>query len=353
MHMITKTKQDESGFASITIALVLILVLALITIGFAQLSRREQQSALNKQLAAQANYAAESGINEVAKLIEQNPSAIPNSPNTCLSPSIIGGSPTSNQIDNTRDVLYTCALADLNPKSLEKDLAADTAWYTTFSTSPALSSLKITWQHNGSDAKSPKSAMPTGSEFQPPTSWGDSPAVLQVNITPLSGSRSDWVNRSFTVYLYPSTSAGNTVSYASNTQGGSVISGSCIPTTGVCNAKIDNLPTGAGSFLLHVVDYYDPSKIKVTGTNGSDDVEFNNAQAVVDVTGKARNVLKRLRVRIPLNQASPLPNYALEAKNICKRQQTSPAKTDYFSANGSAASSTSNTECFLGNTSTD
>src|SRR4051794_12557602 len=89
----------EDGFASIVIALVMITVLALITVSFAQLARREQQSALSKQLASQANYAVESGINDLKNKIPQMltlenstlsaglPSKI--NTNTCLSDEVL------------------------------------------------------------------------------------------------------------------------------------------------------------------------------------------------------------------------------------------------------------------------
>jgi Tfp pilus assembly protein PilX len=58
---------NESGFASLVVASVLIVVLSLMTVGFAQLMRSNQTSALNKQLSDQAYYAAESGINDAAQ----------------------------------------------------------------------------------------------------------------------------------------------------------------------------------------------------------------------------------------------------------------------------------------------
>src|SRR5665213_2637815 len=64
--------RNQQGFASIVIALILIIVLALLTVGFAQLARREQQTALDKQKAVQANYAAESGINAAYQDIVNN-----------------------------------------------------------------------------------------------------------------------------------------------------------------------------------------------------------------------------------------------------------------------------------------
>src|SRR5580658_8830161 len=72
MHKRNKIATDEKGFASIVIALILIIVLALLTVAFAQLARREQADALDKQLAVQANYAAETGINDAYTYIEDN-----------------------------------------------------------------------------------------------------------------------------------------------------------------------------------------------------------------------------------------------------------------------------------------
>ncbi len=61
------SKQD--GFASIVIAIIMVIVLSLITVGFAQLMRTEQRSALDKQLSSQAYYAAETGVNDAAKAL--------------------------------------------------------------------------------------------------------------------------------------------------------------------------------------------------------------------------------------------------------------------------------------------
>ena len=63
---------DQRGFAAIVVALVLILVLSLLTIGFAELMRHEQRSALDKQLSSQAYYAAESGVNDAVSAAASN-----------------------------------------------------------------------------------------------------------------------------------------------------------------------------------------------------------------------------------------------------------------------------------------
>lgn len=356
MKYIKIIKNDEQGFASITIALVLVLVLSLITVGFAQLARREQQSALNKQLASQAQYAAESGINDVIKKIQTTPAFV-SSPNTCIPPADITGpttppTPPGNVIDSGRDVSYTCALADLNPDSLSKDLGADSSWHTSFSTDQPISNLDINWKSKSGGTITPQT-IPFG-DFTPSTSWGTHPAVLQVNITPLNGalSRDEMVRRSFTVYLYPSSGGLNTVAYQSYTVSGAaanqgkIVSGNC--NGGECSAKITGLDGGIGPYLLHIVDYYDPSTILIKGTPvvGTTPIKFLNAQAKIDVTGKARNVLKRLQVRLPLAPGFPLPSYAIEAQNICKRLQTEPNETKYINKSGGIATN-SGDPCFL------
>src|SRR5882724_3022558 len=60
----------EAGFAALIIGIILVLILGLLTIGFAQLVRHEQSSALDKQLSSQAYYAAESGVNDAYHAIQ-------------------------------------------------------------------------------------------------------------------------------------------------------------------------------------------------------------------------------------------------------------------------------------------
>lgn len=353
MHKLIKTNQ-ESGFASITIAIVLIVVLALTTIGFAQLSRREQQSALNKQLSAQANYAAESGINDVQNYIKASIKANPanpdlsaiNSPDGCMTPiAAIDG-----KVAQSRDVEYSCVIADPEPKDLGATIGAFGSWTTTFETDD-LAKLKVIWKSTGN--KTPKSNM--SSKFQKISDWGNAPAVLQVSITPLSSAnaRNDLIKNTFTTYMYPAsaTTDDNSVAYSSFTADkGPVISGRCNPT---CTSSIDTLPNpnpaGADTYLLRIVGNYDESLVTVEGyTSANAQLKLRKSQAKIDVTGKARNVLKRLQVRVPLNDVGgyDLPNYAIEAKNVCKRIETEPNRTGYVPVGGGAISSTD--PCYLG-----
>lgn len=352
-------RDEEKGFASIVIALIMIVVLALLTVGFAQLTRREQQAALDKQLAAQATYAAESGINDAYKDITDGKITTANaSPTSCMTSPALGSTsltahPTLNSADS---VSYSCLLVNLTPNSLERSLDANGAWNTTFSVPPASAASSITVNWNSADGKTPWGSLPSSRDFTSLANW-TAPAVLQFSVTPLGAvDRASLINNTFTTYMYPSSSAGGTVAYTTSATGqGAVVSGGCGRVTGSCKVVIRGLPgTNGESYLIHALDYYDPSHLTITVQDSSGKIlNLSSSQAMIDVTGKAKDVLKRLQVRVPIPYSGvDLPNAAIEAQNVCKRFMTAPydavnnpAGTQFIDPSGAAASGTN--PCYL------
>jgi hypothetical protein len=326
---------NENGFASIVIALILIVVLALLTVGFAQLSRREQRSALNKQLANQAYYAAESGINDVAEILPDIADSTPPDKDKCLTPTQLTNYGLDPKVNPSRGVSYSCVLLDLKPKTLLYDnVSPMTDRYVTFSTSPTpLDSLTIKW----GSADNHHAFLPSVSGFKPlgASGWGDAPAVLKVSITPVpegSISRSSLVNGQFTVYLYPSTNAGSATYSTADGQQGRIVPGNChAGAKYTCSATINGLGVaGTQAYILSITDYYDPSNINITGKSGVTSISFIGAQAQVDVTGKAQEVLKRLRVHIPVHSSYDFAASGVEAQDLCKRFTTDPTAAAGF-----------------------
>jgi hypothetical protein len=235
-------------------------------------------------------------------------------------------------------------MVNLTPPDIQYDnVAPDTTRTITFSTSTAngvstLASLKFTWSTDDNQV-----AIPATVGNFPPVGVGswNSPAVLQVSITPLpmpgtTFSRTDLISNTYTTYLYPS-NKDVTSAYAPNsTSGGSqgaVQASDCSKTPGTCTATITGLNSNpyaaAGEpYVVNILDYYDESK--TITFNGKD---INNhavnffGQSQIDVTGKARYVLKRIQVVIQQNSLPPLPPYAVEGQNVCKRFNTYPAAT--------------------------
>jgi Tfp pilus assembly protein PilX len=350
---------DERGFASIVIALTLVIILALLTVGFAQLTRREQQNALNKQLAIQAYYASEAGINDaVADIAAKRVT----STNTNCTPT---ATPTANlqhkDINSLLGVSYSCVSIDLNPTNLAYTNVSDGSFRTVrFSSAStyAIKTLTIAWTTADGHTTAPGSQ----AGFSQQLSW-TAPAVMEVSLTPLTSlDRASLSTNDFTFYGYPVMAPGATVYYANSTSlsEGSVNNAHC--TSGSCSITIDVSSLGSkGPFLLHLTNHYDKSNITVTGLDAAPTpapIKFQGGQAVIDSTGRARDVLKRLQVHVPIADGNGLPNYAIEAGDVCKRITTYPnssgsGSTDYFhqSINGPGAILTaptnSNDPCYL------
>lgn len=359
--MITIQKQtDERGFASIVIALTLVIILALLTVGFAQLTRREQQNALNKQLAVQAYYASETGINDAAADIAAN--RVTQSNSGCTPTATLGAGSNYNlhnkDINSQLGVSYSCVSIDLNPTNLAYTNVSDRSFRTiSFSSASVaiIDTLTIGW--TSADGQNTPPTNPSG--FLKQSSWTTNkyPAVMEISLTPLTSvDRTSLTNGDFTFFGYPVTAPGTMVSYATSSSAteGSINNAHC--NGGSCSITINvaSLNT-TGPFLLHLTNHYDKSNIKVTGLDHlGAAVKFQGGQAVIDSTGRARDVLKRLQVHVPIADGNALPNYAIEAGNVCKRVTTYPnasgaGSTDAFhvSAQGLGGIATAADPCYL------
>lgn len=323
-----KTGVEQDGFASIIIALVIVIVLSLLTVGFAQLARREQQDALNRQLASQAYYAAESGVNDVVSKLGAlqtqqltNPSTMDK--NRCLNlPAILPDA----RIDNQTDVGYNCVLLDLKPPTIDYTGVTDrSSRHLTFTTTGnGLKSLKVSWGSKNT-GKTPR----TGStfEFTKKDDW-NAPGVIQFSLTKLGHTgtynRDTLINNTFTAYLYPSTNSANTVSFntVDDASQAPIVPGNCQPTGKYpCEVRINDINGHPDEmYLLRIVNYYDTTDLSINDArDGISQALFEDGQAVIDVTGKAKNVLKRIQVRVPLKPTADTPEFAIESQSMCKR----------------------------------
>lgn len=334
-----QSHNNDRGFASIVVAMVMVLVLALITIGFAQLARREQRSALDKQLAIQAFYAAESGINDVVEAINQDLLTTTNtSKSTCMS--VIPGLPESTNdplsIPNTTS--YSCVLVNLEPEGYQfGNVQPGDGRNAILKTNEAIKTITVGWSSPDKDKgfrNNINSGFAPAAHSNPANDW-KSPAVLQLSLTPLTNlNRDSLLSNTFNLYGYPSGGGDNNATFStSKSNQGQVKSGACShddtdDSDYDCEVIIDVGSLGSQSFVLHLVNYYDISDISVVARNASGDkLPLQDGQAVIDVTGKAKNVLKRLIVRVPLKETNEVP-YALESQSTCKRIETMPEGTN-------------------------
>lgn len=349
-------KTGQSGFASIVVALTLLIVLSLLTVGFAQLARHEQKNSLTRQLSDQAYYAAEAGFNDALQDVRDGNITDTNASATqCMTP--VGSSTgyphlaktgantartASPAIDPNNDIAYTCLMVDLHPSNLQwSGVGEGQSRFIKFSTNGALNSLTVNW--GSDDGHSTFVPTFTGGKFYSQANWGSSstaqwPAVLQVSITPLGNmSRDALIANTFNAYLYPSSVGGGVAVNVSNSANNfGVYSGHCdssASATYPCKVTFTGFNGVPGeSYELHFVNYYDKTDVLVNNATSitASPLKFTG-QVVYDVTGKARNVLKRIRVTMPAdtNASLALPRGPLDGQSICKRMGTyTPAAGD-------------------------
>ncbi len=81
-----------------------------------------------------------------------------------------------------------------------------------------------------------------------------------------------------------------------------------------------NIPANAPAALLRITPLYRGMHYRVTMKNDSgQNLRFSGVQAVVDATGRASDVFRRVEARVDLTPAAPYPDAAVETQDsLCK-----------------------------------
>lgn len=318
-----RQKTDQRGIVAILVTMILMVVISLIVISFAKISRREQRNALDRQLSTQAFYAAESGINDARKVIDnwistgQNAklisymdscngvgsfaaAAVPPGPVVNLGTPIIPGGNAS----------YTCLFADLAPKTIVYTKSDQQHVLPIKDQSGApISNIEIYFD-DGSGGTSFTSC--PSEHNNGPYSNCDSP-ILRLEM--VKGSDLT-INKVF--FIYPSQSSGGTISYGTTTGGTAQADCSYVATNpNRCKIQVTNL--SGNSYFLRLKGIYKSAAFTISANDGV--AELVGAQILIDSTGKAEDVERRIQVRTRANNlSSDVPLYGLEGTGkICKK----------------------------------
>lgn len=335
-----RLRYSEQGMIAIMTTMVLMIVISLIVLGFAQVSRRNQRESLDRQLSTQAFYAAETGVNDTRKLIQDAVTAgattIPEK--TGCTDTAGGFYSLSPVIDAARDVKYSCLLVDPSPTSLDYSNVGPTSTVIPIASKSgaALNSLRFEWKAKDSETPGwPMAGCPTTTNdvFSVAAGWTCGYGVLRLDIVPTDGSGLNIAglqNSTMTTFVVPQASGAAVlicptystpcIGYlggASNTRNRVGV---------VCNATSCRLQvTGLtqNSYHVRVSSLYRYVSLNVCAVNTSNTcMEVTGSQVVIDSTGKAQDVLRRIQVRVPLktDSTNQLSDYAIQsADSLCKR----------------------------------
>ena len=361
---------DQAGIASIMVTLVLMAVMTLIVLGFAEIARHDQRQALDRQLSSQAFYAAETGVNDYAQKIrgffEANPAAstteiqnkVSQSSCTPSNNSIYAG--MSNVLNAANNVQYTCVLVNATPDSLQYGSVGNASQVIPVNSADgsSLDHMVISWQPTTNQVKPTQGcpSNPNVDTFPAAGSWssgGCKLGIVRVDLVPAPSSANpfslqDLQANTMTVFLVPTvaTNTGTgTVSYtqSSNNQyltkvnQGTVVAAKCDDSSG-CTVTVTGL--SSAHYYLRANSIYAPVALTVQGYttpigSGGPPVKLTDAQVLVDSTGLAQDVLRRIQVRISVNSSSggSVFDAALEStKSLCEQFKTAPSASgsDYY-----------------------
>jgi hypothetical protein len=282
MHQIRnriQTKHNESGLVSIITVSIVVIILALMTTGFAKVMDRELRQSLDRELAVQANYAAESGMNDARNYISKEAST--DTAGDCLKTNALNGTQTPYFVDNgnvSTDagslVKYTCVNIDTNPKELVYDIDAGKSKIIRVAASDTLDKLYFSWNNKQASATSNSTALPATGSYPAESYWStagneEATGVLRTTIYPVFGTAAlpvdgdqnttlESLARNY--FMYPSSGpAGTFGSVAMDSSNGISVSGKChqnnfttppalpLKTKYFCNTEVYNLTASAPS----------------------------------------------------------------------------------------------------------
>jgi Tfp pilus assembly protein PilX len=334
---------DQRGMVSIMVTMIMMLIISLIVIGFAQVVRRNQNEALDRQLSTQAFYAADSGVNDTVKTIKAVLAAggAPTAKTNCDPSAAYPANPVlQSDSSGNPTVSYTCLTVDPNGPDIQLTAKNGASAVVPINSTQAdgtpmnTASLDFSWQVDSGGNTSTAACNDAGGAFPPTTgatSWGCDFAVLRVDLMQDTGAAPDaatLAGQTVTYFFKPGTGAGSVTTSSFAAPQAVIGVANCVGSSCKITLTLSGGAQGQKYYTRLTTLYRDAPTVTIAGTltNGST-AHFSGAQAVIDVTGKARDVLRRLQARVPLTaQAdSTLPSNSLQTTgSICKRYTAAP-----------------------------
>lgn len=334
-----RLQSNESGMAAITVTLIILGIVTLIAVGFANLMRREQRQALDQQLSTQAFYAAESGVNIARDAVD---AAIASDEVLEINDCAANSSPIASgggAIGVNTNVSVSCLLIDTTPDILSKKLdTTDSSWVTKVQSAnnTNIDRIVISWGSTENNAPFVIDAASVNGNLLLPSGsgtdrWGNTTGIVRAMLIPDTTDRDDLIAQSFHAFLYPNDR--NTVNDTTNNSAvygtappsqGKFLKGNCSAASTApnpCSVTITGVNRTAAFLRLKAIYNGVNVTVQAFAAGSSTPLELANAQAEIDATGKAADVLRRIKVSVPLTTGSSVyPEFAVEAfESICKR----------------------------------
>lgn len=355
MIMLYKGSKQQKGAASMIVVIFMSIILSIVTIGFVRLAINEQRDSTDEDLSNRAYFAAESGIEDAKRAIQEDLAGTLSgslNENTCDAPGTAGEYNPELSATSEFDVEYTCMLLNFEPDRLRSELANanQTKQYEVrpIKQSGAGSSqpsyITLSWHMDAPAADDGDGDVGSSVVLRGATAATDIPrfgawqypAMMEVTmITYPQGSFSRGDVDSIKMFLSPHASNGSN-GYVANVYlpggspnsalDGTVQRASCVNSDNnmSCSMRFDvrRVPALASSHFMEfrVTNHYVSTSFEISMENSvGTPLLFDGAQVIADVTGRAGEVYRRVEAAIELSDTEFVPNFSIQsATDICK-----------------------------------
>ena len=363
----------NKGAVSIFAVIFSTLLLTVLTVGFMGLMISAQQRAINNDLSQSAYDSALAGVEDAKRVVRACANGNVDACSALEAASdcqVVARAKVNGSVDQPETVIasnsssgqsfdqaYTCVNIAMDSVDYLFEAQSGRAHVVPLRATQPIKKITIEWftleDNNNAPARTPTSSPASNTSLPPIASWNSSaPSLIRAQlITPgesFSLSSLDESSSSRTLFLRPANmSSGSTsgmptaniqVSQAAQpraTSGDGSYSNSVIPV--VCSSNYANngfscsvtldladdqvISTGASNnALLRIDSLYKGANVRVTlhSQDGSE-IKFDDVQPVVDSTGRASTLFRRVEARLRMGTDFPYPSYVADVQNnLCK-----------------------------------
>jgi Tfp pilus assembly protein PilX len=283
---------NQKGMSSILFAMIFTIIISLLAVGFATLARNDQRQALDQSLGFQAQYAAETAINQVAAVLKDNPSTAANA--NCGS---------NYEIETVSGVKVTCVTWTSSAPNIIFEQVSAKPFSTRIQASGPYSNLTFTWTSTSTGTY--------GTSGFPDTINTSNYPILKVVFLP------DGSTDARTVYLVPSSSGAGNVLYPTNVTNGQPADTSCNASGCVMQVAVDAASFQNGYVSISTIGQT-ASRVTIEAQQGGANRDLSGSQYVIDATAIAQDITKRVQARVPIGTQTWRPGVAASADEMCK-----------------------------------
>lgn len=357
----------QSGAVSLFAVIFGAMLLTIVTIGFMRLMLMDQRQASDNDLSQSAYDAALAGIEDAKRVVRaaqtgnMQAAGVLSGPINCnmiAASGVVGGSASGETVIQTGsgagkkfDQAYTCVKIAMQSQDFIYKAIEDKSQLISLRAVSSFNKIIIEWyrrddESNLNAANAVNTEISTTGELPTKDKWNSNtpPLVRAQVISPGSTFnlatldttgvtsflrpnvlRSDVVSQSGTVVSGKSSDRPRATDGNEHNNGTNIIS--CSKTfrfSGEYSCKVvidvDEVPAGSESAFLRLVSIYKGGSIKVSlQKSDGTTVNFDGVQPIVDSTGRASNLFRRVEARLQIGDDFAYPDNAVELKNsLCK-----------------------------------